>query len=170
MTAQEMQNLQAWFVRVDTDHSGTIEAEELQHVTFDRVPLGIEVARKLVQVFDKDRNGKIDFFEYASMHKFISHMRQAFLQADTDHSGRIEAREIHQALSGAGFPSLSMGSIQELLNKFDKTRRGLDWREFLLMVAHIANVRSVFQWNDSQKKGMILLTEDQLTHISAYLM
>jgi len=138
-------------------------------VTFDRTPLGIEVARKLVQVFDKDRNGKIDFVEYASMHKFISHMRQAFIAADTDRSGRIEAREILQALSGAGFSYLSMGSIQELLRKFDKSKKGLDWREFLLMAAHIANVRSVFQWNDSQKKGVITLTEDQLTHISAYL-
>jgi len=164
-----MTALQGWFQRVDTDRSGTIEAEELQHVTFDRVPIGIEVAYKLIQVFDKDRNGKIDFFEYASMHKFITHMRQAFMSADSDRSGRIEAREIHQALSGAGFTNLSMGSTQELLNKFDKTRKGLDWREFLLMVAHIANVRSVFQWNDNQKKGFITLTEDQLTHISAYL-
>lgn len=71
-------------------------------VTFDGRPIGREVAAKLVQVFDEDRNGHIDFTEYASMHKFITHMRQAFLAADTDKSGRIEANEIYQALTNAG--------------------------------------------------------------------
>jgi len=165
-----MQSLQAWFARVDSDRSGTIEAEELQHVTFDRLPIGLEVARKLVQVFDKDRSGNIDFIEYASMHKFISHMRQAFVGADADRSGRIDAREIHQALANAGFNYLSMGSILELLHKFDRTRMGLDWREFLLMVSHIALVRSVYEWNDKQKRGFITLTEDQFTQVSAYLL
>jgi len=165
-----MQALQGWFARVDADHSGSIEAEELQHVTFDRIAIGLEVARKLVQVFDKDRSGNIDFFEYASMHKFISHMRQAFLAADADRSGRIDAHEIHQALSNASFNYLSMGSILELLHKFDRSRLGLEWREFLLMAAHIALVRSVFEWNDKQKKGFITLTEDQFTQISAFLL
>uniref|UniRef100_A0A6B2LHS4 EF-hand domain-containing protein n=1 Tax=Arcella intermedia TaxID=1963864 RepID=A0A6B2LHS4_9EUKA len=165
-----MAGLKDWFVRVDTDRSGTIEISELQHVTFDRIPIGMEVAAKLVQVFDSDRNGKIDFVEYASMHKFISHMRQAFLNADADKSGRIEAKEIFEALRGAGFNYLTLPTVQELLNKFDKSRRGLDWREFLMMVAHIAHVRSVFQWNDTKKTGQITLSSDQLTHISAYLL
>lgn len=87
-------------------------------------------------------------------------MRQAFFAADSDRSGRIEAREIFQALTSAGFNYLTMPSVMELLAKFDKTRRvcnnllpfllmffkGLDWQEFLLMAAHIAHVRSVFAW------------------------
>jgi len=161
---------QAWFNRVDTDKSGTIEAEELQRVMFDSVPLGMEVARKLVQVFDKDRNGSIDFYEYASMHKFIAQMRQAFISADTDHSGRIEAREIQSALSSVGWNFLSLPTINELMRKFDKTQKGLDWREFLLMLAHIAHVHTVFAWNDSAKRGTISLNEDQLLHISAFLL
>lgn len=112
---QELAGLQNWFNQVDRDHSGTLEVEELQYsrrhellsthdpVTFDGRPIGREVAAKLVQVFDSDRNGHIDFTEYAAMHKFITHMRQAFLAADTDHSGRIEANEIYNALTNAGY-------------------------------------------------------------------
>jgi len=169
ITQQEMAQLANWFNTVDRDKSGTIEDVELQEVRFDNLPIGIEVARKLIQVFDRDKNGTIDFVEYASMHKFIAQMRQAFLLADTDRSGRIEAREIFNALTRAGFSFLSMGTINELLHKFDRSQRGLDWREFLLMVSHIANVHTVFQWNDTGQRGSVTLNEDQLVHISAYL-
>lgn len=45
-------------------------------MTFGGQPLGYTVASKLIQVFDEDRNGTIDFNEYAAMHKFIGNMRQ----------------------------------------------------------------------------------------------
>jgi len=104
------------------------------------------------------------------MHKFISQMRQAFLSADTDRSGRIEAREIHMALTSVGWSFLSLPTINELMRKFDKSQKGLDWREFLLMLAHIAHVHTVFTWNDTAKRGQITLNEDQLLHITAFLL
>jgi Ca2+-binding EF-hand superfamily protein len=115
-------------------------------VTFDGRPLGLEAAQKLVKVFDKDRNGRIDFVEYASMHKFITKVRQAFLMADTDRSGRIEAREIHQALAYAGLNFISFNSILELLHKYDRTRMGLSWEEFLMLAAQCAHCKSIFEW------------------------
>jgi len=169
LPSQELQQLRQWFDRVDADHSGTIDVNELQQVTFGGQPIGFQVAQKLIQVFDEDRNGAIDFNEYASMHRFISQMKQAFNAADKDHSGRIESNEIFQALSAAGFGYVSMNSVKELTTKFDKTRKGLDWNEFLLMAACIAHVRSVFQWNDKNNTGVINLNIDQLTQIAAYL-
>lgn len=166
---QELLPLQQWFMTVDKDRSGTIDANELQMITFDGQPIGLTVATKLVQVFDEDRNGSLDFSEYVALHKFVGHMRQAFFAADSDRSGRIEAREIFQALTNAGFNYLTMPSVMELLAKFDKTRRGLDWLEFLLMSAHIAHVRSVFLWNDKNKSGIIHLNLDQLTQVAAFL-
>jgi len=97
-------------------------------------------------------------------------MRQSFLSSDTDHSGRIEAREILQALTAVGWNFLSMGTINELMRKFDKTQKGLDWREFLHMLSHIAHVHTVFIWNDQAKRGTVSLNEDQLLHISAFLL
>lgn len=165
----EVQQLRDWFQRVDTDRSGSIDANELQKVTFGGIPIGYVVAQKLIQVFDENRNGTIDFNEYCTMHRFISQMRQAFTNADADRSGRIEANEIYRALNGAGFSYLSPVSVNELTAKYDKTRKGLDWQEFLLMSACIAHVRSVFQWNDKQNTGTITLNIDQLTQIAAYL-
>jgi hypothetical protein len=49
-------------------------------VTFGGVPIGLTVAAKLIQVFDENRNGTIDFNEYCTMHRFISQMRQVRAQ------------------------------------------------------------------------------------------
>eukprot|EP01127_Copromyxa_protea_P015741 TRINITY_DN4579_c2_g1_i1.p1 TRINITY_DN4579_c2_g1~~TRINITY_DN4579_c2_g1_i1.p1 ORF type:complete len:262 (+),score=38.40 TRINITY_DN4579_c2_g1_i1:157-942(+) len=169
ITPQEMAGLQNWFNTVDRDKSGSIEVQELQQITFEGRPIGPQAAAKLIQVFDEDRNGSISFQEYAIMHKFISHMRQAFLTADTDRSGRIEAKEIHQALTNAGFSYISMSTILELLHKYDSTRLGLDWPQFLIMVSQIAHVRSVFEWNDKSNSGWVTFNRDQMTQIAAFL-
>jgi len=78
LAPHELAGLRTWFNKVDKNNSGTIEVGELQQVTFGGQILGATVAAKLVQVFDEDRNGEIDFNEYATMHKFITHMRQVY--------------------------------------------------------------------------------------------
>jgi len=138
-------------------------------VTFNGKQLGFDAASKLVKVFDTDRNGSIDFYEYAAMHQFINRIRNAFLMADTDRSGRLEAREIHTAMTQAGFQYLTMSTISELLHKYDRSRLGLLWEEFLMMAAHIAHCRSIFEWNDKDKDGWITINQDQLIQLTAYL-
>lgn len=75
------------------------------------------------------------------------------MAADMDRSGRIEAREIHSALQNAGFSYISMSTILELLHKYDTTRLGLDWPQFLIMVSQIAHVRSVFEWSGTSPQS-----------------
>jgi Ca2+-binding EF-hand superfamily protein len=169
LSPQDLAKLKSWFDQIDRDKSGTIEAHELQHVTFDGRPLGMEAAQKLIKVFDKDRNGRITFVEYASMHQFITKVRQAFITADTDRSGRIEAREVFQALAGAGLNFVSFNSILELLHKYDKTRLGLSWEEFLMLAAHCAHCKSIFEWNDKDRDGWITINLDQLIQLTSYL-
>eukprot|EP01091_Cochliopodium_minus_P019845 TRINITY_DN846_c0_g1_i1.p1 TRINITY_DN846_c0_g1~~TRINITY_DN846_c0_g1_i1.p1 ORF type:complete len:144 (-),score=39.69 TRINITY_DN846_c0_g1_i1:319-750(-) len=74
----EMLEITSWFQSIDRDRSGSITANEIQHCTFGQLPLGFEVAQKLVRVFDKDKSGTIDFYEYAAMHKFLALMQGAF--------------------------------------------------------------------------------------------
>lgn len=45
-------------------------------VKFDGRPIGLQVASKLVSVFDQNRRGSVDFSQYITMHKFIEHMRK----------------------------------------------------------------------------------------------
>lgn len=106
-----MQTLQHWFHSVDRDRSGSISAVELGQVQFNQRPIGVAVSKKLIRIFDRDNNGEIDFQEYAALHMFLMAMQSAFFAADRDRSGYIDANEMFQAVTGAGF-QLSFGTIQ----------------------------------------------------------
>eukprot|EP01118_Nematostelium_gracile_P014401 TRINITY_DN559_c0_g1_i2.p1 TRINITY_DN559_c0_g1~~TRINITY_DN559_c0_g1_i2.p1 ORF type:complete len:403 (+),score=169.07 TRINITY_DN559_c0_g1_i2:112-1320(+) len=167
---QEMGLYQAWFQSVDTDHSGNITAQELAGLTLAGKPLGLPAAKKLIKVFDKNYSGSIDFQEYASLHQFLNKMMGAFYQADTDRSGQLEAGEILQALQSAGF-QLSLQTVQGVTSKFvTGTNKGVNFEQFLQVCAHLATVRSIFEWNDTAKTGKVTLTYDQLSHITVHLM
>jgi len=159
---------------VDTDRSGTISAQELASLQFAGRPLGFQTAKKLIKVFDKKYLGSIDFNEYASLHAFLNKMQADFFQADRDRSGFLDANEIFGALQSAGF-QLSLPTVQTLCNRFDpappgQPKRGLPFENFLQVVAHLAAVRSIFEWNDPQRTGRVNLTYDQVAHITVHLM
>jgi len=46
----------------------------------------LKTAVKLIKVFDRDGSGTIDFYEYASLHKFITSLQTAFTTADSVYS------------------------------------------------------------------------------------
>jgi len=165
---QEMYEIQAWFRSVDRDGSGSITANEIAGITFNGVPLGMDVSTKLVRVFDRDGNRSIDFYEYAAMHKFLASLQAAFFAADRDRSGTIDAREIYNALAGAGF-QVSLPVVQSFMMVHNKTGYGVNFHQFLLICATIAQGRSLFQWRDTQRSGRITVTLDQLLELVAQM-
>jgi len=163
-----MSYLQNWFSAMDRDRSGTLDVMELATMPFNGRSLGVEPAKKLIKAFDKNYSGKIDFYETAALYQFMNQMQTAFYAADKDRSGFLDSGEIHSALQNGGF-QLGLGTVQEVCKKFDKGQ-GISLENFLLICAHLATVRSIFEWNDPQKTGKITLTYDQLSHITFHLM
>jgi len=153
--------LQQWFNSVDQDRSGTINANEIANIRFAGQPLGLEVATKLIKVFDKDQSGSIEFVEYAILHQFLNVIQNAFFTADANRSGTIDAREIYTALQTAGF-TLNFNTVQAAVTKFDTSKTGLNFQQFLLLCSHLSHLRSIFDWNDAQRSGRISLSYDQL--------
>jgi len=164
----EMQKLQAWFASVDSDRSGSITATELQRVTFGGYTLGLDNAIKLVKVFDKDRSGTIDFYEYAALHQFITLMQSAFTQADHDRNGALDAREIHTALGKSGF-TIGLQPTQLFFAKVSQGGQTINFPQFLRMGADIALLKSKFEWADSDRDGTIHINFGQLLEICADL-
>ena len=164
----ELMEIQAWFQSIDTDRSGHITANEIQRCTFANVPLGFDTAKKLVQVFDKDRGGSIDFYEYAAMHKFLSLMQHAFFAGDSDRSGRLDAREIHTAL-GVGRMTVGFPSVNSLYTKYNRDGYGVSFSDFLQLVAHIACAKSTFEWEQAVQgnKGVITINFDKFVELSS---
>eukprot|EP01118_Nematostelium_gracile_P020491 TRINITY_DN994_c0_g1_i1.p1 TRINITY_DN994_c0_g1~~TRINITY_DN994_c0_g1_i1.p1 ORF type:complete len:341 (-),score=99.33 TRINITY_DN994_c0_g1_i1:29-1009(-) len=170
ITPQEMSQIQAWFGAADRDRSGTVSAMELANLSVGNFPLGFETAAVLIKIFDKDNNGTLDFTEFATLHKFMNKMYGAFLAADQDRSGYLDNREIHNALTNAGF-QLSMPTIDAVMQKSGAVPgRGIAFPGFLKICGHLSAVRSIFEWNDVQKTGRVTLTYDQLSHIAIHLL
>jgi len=152
---------------MDRDNSGSISANELANVAVGGSVLGIDNGMKLIRVFDVDGNGTIDFNEYASLHKFLLSMQQTFKMGDKDGNGRLDAREIHEAILKGGFTNVSFKAAQGLYNKYNRSGMGLNMAEFISIVAHIALARSVLERLDYDRDGRITVNIDQMYEISA---
>jgi len=176
ISPQEMGFMQSWFSYLDTDRSGTITAQELAALQIAGRTLGLPAAKKLIKVFDKNYSGSIDFYEYASLHQFLNKMQTSFFQADRDRSGALDSNEIFGALQSAGF-QVSLTTLEAIITKFDPPLPGLpstggrsiSFEKFVQIVAHLAAVRSIFEWNDTQRTGKVTLSYDQLAHITVHL-
>jgi len=164
----ELLEITSWFQAIDKDRSGRITAAEIQSCTFGGVPLGFDLAQKLVRVFDKKRDGQIDFYEYAAMHKFLALMQQAFFAGDIKRNGRLDAREIHIAL-GVGHMTISYPAIESLYNFYNKDGYGCTFQDFLKMCTHIARAKSVFEWEDVGRTGTIAINFEKFLQMTGGL-
>jgi Ca2+-binding EF-hand superfamily protein len=166
ITPQQLGIIRAWFDSVDRNRSGSISAMELAMANFGGRPLGFELSNKFIKVFDKDRSGTIEFNEYLGLHQFLTVMTNAFIMGDRDRSGYLDPTEIFTALMAGGF-QLSLPTVQALVAKFDRARTGMiTYETFLLMTAHLAHVRSIFEWNDPSRTGRVTYNYDQLTLVT----
>ena len=54
-------------------------------------------------MFDTDQSGTINFQEFCGLWQYIQQWKGAFDRYDSDRSGSIEARELHQAFTDMGY-------------------------------------------------------------------
>ncbi|KAM9978991.1 hypothetical protein ACTFIZ_000331 [Dictyostelium cf. discoideum] len=162
----QLYEMQAWFMRVDANRSGTISSGELQYLNIGGTPLGIETATKLIKVFDHNKNGQIDFYEYAALHQFINNLYRCFVANDRNFSGTIDANEIYNALITSGF-QLPFPTVNYLFLKLSPSGYGLLFTQFLNLCATVALTRSLFEWNDPMRTGVVHLNLAQLYDIIA---
>jgi hypothetical protein len=65
------------------------------------------------------QQGSVDFYEYATLHKFLGLMQQAFFAGDRDRTGFLDCQEIFTAL-GVGQLIVSLPSVQALFQAYSK--------------------------------------------------
>ncbi|XP_038064329.1 peflin-like [Patiria miniata] len=75
-----------WFQAVDADHSGSISATELRQalVNGNWSHFNEETCRLMIGMFDKDRNGTINFSEFAALWKYIQDWKSCFERSVID--------------------------------------------------------------------------------------
>jgi len=162
--------LKTAFAALDKDKSGEISAGELATNKFEGVQFSLTTTTLLVKVFDKDRSGQISFFEFASLSKFVSSMKAAFLNFDRDRSGSIDLNEVTQAVAQGGF-HLQPQTLQAVYTKYLKLHplnqgnrqvaRGLNLELFIQLCSYLGSTRGVFSQYDYQRSGWITVNLDQ---------
>ncbi|KAI8889480.1 EF-hand [Backusella circina FSU 941] len=164
-------NLWQWFTAVDTDHSGQLSVDELQRalVNGDWSPFNIETVRTMVNMFDKDNSGTIDFNEFAGLWKYIEDWKRCFQAFDEDNSGNIDAGEMGRALKTFGY-NLSDNFIRVLVQKFDKYGHtpgsgNITFDNFVQACVTIKTLTDSFRHFDTDNDGWIQINYEQFLQL-----
>jgi programmed cell death protein 6 len=156
----QLVQLQQFWARADRDKSGSISAAELASLPlpgqsqYGGKPIGPAVATSLIGLFDADKSGHIEWNEFTALFGWLNAMTTAFARADADHGGTLDAREIGGAIRGAGF-EVSDFVLGKYFHKYSYGRQELNFLQYMLCVADLAKIRSVFAWHDTNREGKI---------------
>ncbi|KAI8091361.1 uncharacterized protein B0P05DRAFT_527151 [Gilbertella persicaria] len=160
-----------WFTAVDTDHSGQLSVDELQRalVNGDWSPFNIETVRTMVNMFDKDNSGTIDFNEFAGLWKYIEDWKRCFQTFDADNSGNIDVVEMRNALKTFGY-NLSDQFIRVLVQKFDKYghaagKGNITFDNFVQACVTVKTLTDSFRQFDTDNDGWIQINYEQFLEL-----
>jgi len=161
MGYQQPPALLQWFQAVDRDRDGRVNVQDLQGALSSAgFQFSFEVAEKMIQMFDRDHFGTIDYNEFAQLHQFISTMQNGFRQRDRTGDGRLDGNEIRMALQDSGY-QMAEGTFQTMMKKFDHQRVGsLGFDSYIELSIFIATVRNVFAFYDRQRTGQVTFNFD----------
>ncbi|KAK9759496.1 hypothetical protein K7432_017464 [Basidiobolus ranarum] len=159
--------LQAWFQAVDTDKSGDITAEELQHAlkNGDWSNFNLETVRLMINLFDRDNNGTINFQEFVGLWRYIEDWQRCFLGFDKDRSGFIDSQELQDALRAFGY-NLTPQFVSLLIRKYDRRGKGdVSFDNFIQICVTIRSLTESFRRFDTDSDGWILINYEQFLEL-----
>lgn len=152
--------LQGLFRNVDTDRSGTINAQELQSALSNGTwkAFNPDTVRMMIGMFDRQGTGTLNFDEFACLWNYISEWQNCFQALDRDRSGSIDRREFGEALSRFGY-RLSQPTVDALLMKYDRDRKGsMNFDDFILCCVNLHTVTDAFRRQDTDRDGWIQIS------------
>ena len=138
LTAKDVHELRALFMKMDADDSGTITRQEMVNAmramgVADKDP---EVFRRVVDAVDADGDGKVsweEFLEASLEPQMVRHQQQvwqAFCAMDKDGSGQISVDELREVLKDE-----PIEKIEKYIAEYDLNKDGfIDYEEFLRML------------------------------------
>jgi Ca2+-binding EF-hand superfamily protein len=160
--------LWGWFQSVDADHSGKISAAELQQalVNGNWTHFNPETCRLLIGMFDSNRDGTIDVYEFSALWKYIQDWRQCFDRFDKDKSGTIDASELQQALSSFGF-RLSLEFCSLCTRVFDRgDSRSMKFDDFIQCCVMLRSLTEGFKRLDTDRSGTVTISYEQFLEMA----
>ncbi|XP_002168493.2 programmed cell death protein 6 isoform X1 [Hydra vulgaris] len=155
--------LWGWFLAVDRDNSGAITSDELQQALLNNnwSHFNGETCRLMIGMFDKDRSGTINVYEFAALWKYIQEWKQCFDSFDRDRSGTIDQNELNQAFTSFGY-RLSPYFCQLCVRTFDRTGSNtMKFDDFIQCCVMLKTLTDAFRKHDVQQRGVVNVTYEQ---------
>nr|KIR83029.1 calcium-binding protein [Cryptococcus tetragattii IND107] len=160
----EDQDLQTMFLQFDSSRTGQLNAYDLQRLLAKDARMEArEDAVKMVNIFDTDRSGSINFQEFEGLYRYIQDWHDIFRRFDRDNSGLIDRLELSNALQGFGF-SLPPELVAKLVKRFTPpptlgqtaaSRPGISFDRFLLACVTVKHYTEAFRRLDPGNTGYI---------------
>ncbi|XP_062996231.1 peflin isoform X2 [Elgaria multicarinata webbii] len=146
----------SWFQSVDSDHSNYISIKELREalVNSNWSTFNDETCLMMMNMFDKNKSGRIDVYGFSALWRFLQQWRNLFQQYDRDQSGSINCNELHQALSQMGY-NLSPQFSQLLLSRYSPKANnpGIQLDRFIQICTLLQTMTEAFREKDTGMTG-----------------
>lgn len=141
---EQIQGLRELFNELDTDHSGSIDKNEMTPV-LNMCAIPLELTPVIFKICDKNGDGSITFDEFCNF--LVSYAaigedpkvlyKLVFETLDEDHSGHLDKDEIVEALALFGI-EITKEEAANAISQFDKDGDGLvSLQEFLDTFVHV---------------------------------
>jgi Ca2+-binding EF-hand superfamily protein len=113
---------------VIVDGTGSIQVEQVYFALTTMFGLKVEKADviKMVQRYDRDSSGQIEFEEFVLMIENFNRKRyhQVFTSFDVDRSGKLDSNEVKSAFDSLGF-TFSSEEVSAMIKDYDDSGDGL---------------------------------------------
>lgn len=123
--------LKSIFDKFDKDHSGKLEAPEIEGVLKEK-GLPSDRAALVVRLSDKDGDGAITFDEFQNSLNVLAEAKddprgattKLFNELDADHSGYLDENEVYDFLHYLNPEKATREDAQKLIAKYDEDKDG----------------------------------------------
>ncbi|WVO17097.1 hypothetical protein L204_104785 [Cryptococcus depauperatus] len=159
--------LVAMFNQFDSTKTGQLMPYDLQRLLAKdaRMAAREDSIKMLMNIFDTDRSGSINYHEFEGLYRYIQDWHNIFARFDRDSSGLIDRSELHSALLGFGF-----ALPPELIRKVEKRfapppgqgeNKGIGFDRFLMACVTVKHYTEGFTRFDQRNEGRVTMDYNQ---------
>ncbi|KAF7553488.1 hypothetical protein G7Z17_g3626 [Cylindrodendrum hubeiense] len=164
--------LRPLFDALDMDGTGHLSEPQLSagFSNKDFNSIDPNVVHVLVQIFDADRSGTIDFADFCAMWSFLASWRTLFKRFNSDQSGNINTSDFNKALVDFGY-RLSPTFVDLVFEIFDTRGEGfLSFDAFLHSCISLKRMTDEFKKYDEDRDGYITFSFEEFLCASLAIM